>query len=39
MKNILLKVLKVIHWIVWFPLTPFFGPDFPQRLFRRGTKN
>jgi hypothetical protein len=25
MKNMLLKVLKVVHWIVWFPLIPFFG--------------
>ena len=35
MKNWLLKVLKVVHWIVWFPLTPFFRSDFPQCFFRR----
>ena len=33
MKNMLLKVLKVVHWIVWFPLIPFFGSDFPQHFF------
>jgi hypothetical protein len=34
-KNALIKVLKIVHWLVWFPLSAFFGPDFPQRLFRR----
>ena len=35
MKDMLLKVLKVVHWIVWFPLIPFFGSDYPQRFFCR----
>ena len=33
MKYMLIKVFKVVHWIVWFPLIPFFGSDFPQHFF------
>ncbi len=36
MKNVLHKVIKVIHAVLWFPLSPIIGPDFPQRFLRRG---
>ena len=34
MKNVFNKIIKVVHAILWFPLSPLIGPDFPQRLFR-----
>ena len=34
MRNVLYKVIKVVHAVLWFPLSPLIGPDFPQRLFR-----
>ena len=36
MKNVLYKIVKVVHALLWFPLSPIIGPDFPQRLLRRG---
>ena len=35
MRSLLLKILKVVHLLAWFPLNPFLGRDFPLRLFRR----
>jgi hypothetical protein len=37
MRTILLKVLKVVHMLAWFPLNPILGSDFPLRLFHRKT--
>ena len=34
MKNVLSKIIKVVHAVLWFPLSPLIGPDFPQRLLR-----
>ena len=36
MKNVLYKIIKVVHALLWFPLSPIIGPDFPQRFLRRG---
>ena len=36
MKNVLYKIIKVVHAVLWFPLSPLIGPDFPQRFLRRG---
>ena len=36
MKNVLYKIIKVVHALLWFPLSPLIGPDFPQRFLRRG---
>ena len=38
MKNVLYKVIKVVHAVLWFPLSPIIGPDFPQRFLRRGRR-
>ncbi len=36
MKNVLHKVIKIVHAVLWFPLSPLIGADFPQRFLRRG---
>ena len=36
MKNVLYKTIKIVHAVLWFPLSPIIGPDFPQRFLRRG---
>ena len=38
MKNVLYKIVKVVHALLWFPLSPIIGPDFPQRFFKRRRK-
>ena len=38
MKNVLYKIIKVVHALLWFPLRPIIGPDFPLDLFRRRRK-
>ena len=38
MKNVL-KIVKVVHALLWFPLSPLIGPDFPQRFFKRRRKS
>ena len=39
MKNVLYKIIKVVHALLWFPLSPIIGPDFPQRFFKRRRKS
>ncbi len=36
MKNVLCKIIKVVHALLWFPLSPVIGPDFPQCFLCRG---
>ena len=36
MKNFLYEIIKVVHALLWFPLSPLIGPDFPQRFLCRG---
>ena len=38
MRNVLHKVIKVVHAVLWFPLSPIIGPDFPQRFLFRGRR-
>ncbi len=38
MKNVLCKIVKIVHALLWFPLSPLIGPDFPQRLLSRGRR-
>ena len=38
MKNVLYKIVKVVHALLWFPLSPIIGPDFPQRFLFRGRR-
>ncbi len=38
MKNVLYKIIKVVHALLWFPLSPIIGPDFPQRFLFRGRR-
>ena len=39
MKSVLFKIIKVVHALLWFPLNPLLGPDFPQCfLFRSRRK-
>ena len=35
-KNVLYQIIKVVHALLWFPLSPLIGPDFPQSLLYRG---
>tara|TARA_B100000686_G_C16280117_1_gene708397 strand:+ start:535 stop:654 length:120 start_codon:yes stop_codon:yes gene_type:complete len=35
MRNELLKILKIIHLLAWFPFNPLLGCDFPLRILRR----
>lgn len=40
MRSVLYKIIKVVHALLWFPLNPLIGPDFPQcLLFRRRRKS
>lgn len=39
MKNVLHQIIKVIHALLWFPLSPLIGPDFLQRFFKRRRKS
>ena len=40
MRSVLYQIIKVVHALLWFPLNPLIGPDFPQRfLFRRRRKS
>ena len=38
MKNVLYNVLYIVHALLWFPLSPLIGPDFPQRFLFRGRR-
>ena len=38
MKNVLYKIIKVVHALLRFPLSPLIGPDFPQRFLFRGRR-
>ena len=38
MKRAVHIVIKVIHALLWFPLSPLIGPDFPQRFLFRGRR-
>ena len=39
MKRALHIVIKVVHALLWFPLSPLIGADFPQRFFRGWRKS
>ena len=36
--NVLHKTIKIVHALLWFPLSPLIGPDFPQRFLFRGRR-
>ena len=38
MKNVLYKTVKIVHALLWFPLSPLIGPDFPQCFLFRGRR-
>ena len=36
MRSILYQIIKVVHALLWFPLNPLIGPDFPLCFLFRG---
>lgn len=38
MRSVLYQIIKVVHALLWFPLNPLIGPDFPPRFLFRGRR-
>lgn len=38
MRSILYQIIKVVHALLWFPLNPLIGPDFPLCFLFRGRR-
>lgn len=38
MRSVLYKIIKVVHALLWFPLSLLIGPDFPQCFLFKGRR-